>query len=218
MTKAQLTQSGLGRWVLVPLWLLVTGKWSVLQHWIQRVWFRKSIFIQEWEMGMCSLRPEAALGEVMRSLKPASVLDVGCGCGRSLEYFVERGVDAHGVEGSALAISRARYADRIRRHDLEKPLDLGRRFEVVWSFEVAEHIRPERVEVFLETLVRHADVVVVSAAPPGQGGDGHFNEQPRNYWISRFQSRGYAIDEALSTRLAQSGDTHAENLMVFRRV
>ena len=44
---------------------------------------------------------------------------------------------------------------------------------MVWSFEVAEHIRPERVEVFLETLIRHAAVEVVSAAPSGQGGDLH---------------------------------------------
>ena len=53
MTKAQITQSYLGQWVLAPLWLLLTGQWSRLRHWIQLVWFRNSIFIEEWEMGMC---------------------------------------------------------------------------------------------------------------------------------------------------------------------
>jgi len=129
-----------------------------------------SIFVEEWEMGMCSLRPVAVLETVVARFSPGSVLDVGCGTGGSLAFFVDKGLDAMGVEGSELAISRNRNAARVRRHDLEIPLDLGRRFDLVWSFEVAEHLRPEKAGTFLDTLTRHSDLVVMSAAPKGQGG------------------------------------------------
>ena len=177
-------------------------------------------------MGMCSLRPVAVLGAILERFKPRSVLDVGCGTGGSLAFFVEKGLDAMGVEGSALAISKNPNAERVRRHDLEIPLDLGRRFDLVWSFEVAEHLRPEKAETFLDTLTRHSDLVVMSAAPKGQGGDGHFNEQPPEYWIGLMNRRGYGLlreetDQLRGLALNPTSDEHtkalAGNLLVFRR-
>lgn len=176
-------------------------------------------------MGMCSLRPFAVLETVVARFNLRSVLDVGCGTGGSLAFFVEKGLDAMGVEGSELAISRNCNAARVRRHDLEIPLELGRRFDLVWSFEVAEHLRPEKAGTFLDTLTRHSDLVVMSAAPKGQGGDGHFNEQPPEYWIDLMAARGYGLlgeetDQLRGLAGNPSADEHtralAGNLLVFR--
>lgn len=152
-----------------------------------------SIFVTEWELPMCSLFPRSAIEFVLERFRPQSVLDVGCGTGAALGFFVDRGLDAAGIEGSELAISRNPNGERIRCHDLEYPLDLGRRFDLVWSFEVAEHLRPDKAETFVDTLTRHSDLVVLSAAPPGQGGEGHFNEQPPEYWIELFDSKGFGL-------------------------
>lgn len=203
--------------VVVPLWLLATLKWGRLHHWVLRHWRQNSIFVEDWEMGMCSHRPEPLLDFVLDRFRPRSVLDFGCGTGRTLDLFLERGLDAHGVEGSARAISLARRPDRIRRHDFEKPLDLRRKFDLLWCFEVVEHIRPAKADLLLDSLARHSDLVVISAARPGQGGDGHFNEQQPEYWIKRMKSRGFMLLPEETAALRALPVTHSGNLLVFRR-
>jgi SAM-dependent methyltransferase len=166
---------------------------------------------------MCSLSPTALLDVVLDELRPASVLDVGCGTGQSMAYLAARGVGVLGVEGSALAISRGTMPDVMRRVDLRRPLDLGRRFDVVWTYEVAEHIHPRYTGIFVDTLARHGDRVVMSAARPGQGGEGHFNEQPPEYWIARLERRGFTLDRRLTERLRSTPDEFAANMLAFHR-
>src|SRR5881227_3676024 len=60
------------------------------------------IFFEESELYMCSLFPKAILDLVIERFRPTSVLDVGAGIGRSLEYFLDNGIDALGIEGSRL--------------------------------------------------------------------------------------------------------------------
>ncbi len=147
--------------------------------------FRDSIFYDDSELEMCSLDHSLTLQKVLDYYKPTSVLDVGCGVGQSLDWFVEREVDAVGLEGSALAISKARHPDRIRQVNLNQAVNLHRTFDLVWCFEVIEHIHPRFEPALLKTLTSHGDHLVISAARPGQGGEGHFNEQHPEYWIDR---------------------------------
>jgi hypothetical protein len=52
---------------------------------------------------------------------------------------------------------------------------------MVTSFEVAEHI-PERLEDrYVDMLCLLGNLIVISAATPGQGGMDHVNEQPHAY-------------------------------------
>jgi len=179
--------------------------------------FRSGVFYREEELYMCSLLPQTLLDVVLAELKPRSLLDVGCGIGRTLVYLTERGVDALGVEASKLAIARSPMADRIVRADLRRPIDLGRHFDVVWSYEVAEHIHARFTDVFLQTLARHGDRIVMSAARPGQPGEGHFNLQPPEYWIERMARWSFQLDTALTARLRATPDQFAQNMMAFAR-
>ena len=47
-----------------------------------------------------------------------------------------------------------------------------------------------------------------SAAPPGQGGENHINEQPYDYWRSLFQRQGYVMYDPVRPSLI--GDTSVE--------
>jgi SAM-dependent methyltransferase len=145
------------------------------------------------------------------------VLDVGCGTGRTLSYLRDNGVDAFGVEGSDLAISRARHPDHILKHNLNRELNLGRRFDLVWCAEVVEHIHPRYERNLLNTLVNHSDLIILTAAQPGQGGEGHFNEQPFDYWISKFEVLGYSYDEPTTLNLRAAPEPYSENILVFHR-
>ncbi len=202
-----------------------TWLYRLLQHpskWLRRhadwrALTQSGIFCREEELAMCSLFPKQILDGVISELKPATLLDVGCGTGRSLGYFLQNGVDAIGIEGSQLAVARSENKDRIIAADLREPIDLGRRFDVVWCFEVVEHIAPAHVGVLVDNLTRHAETLVISHAVPGQGGEGHFNEQPSQYWIECFAGQGFALDERLTAVLRSFNEAHSQNMPVMRR-
>ena len=127
-------------------------------------------------------------------LKPQSVLDVGCGRGIWPSEWKKAGVsDSIGVDGPY--VDRATLAvpsECFIAWDLSQPLNLNRRFDLVQSLEVAQCIDLAHADVFVDSLCRHGDVIMFSAAVPGQGGERHVNEQPLQYWREKFAARGYA--------------------------
>lgn len=131
---------------------------------------------------------------IAKRLKPASVLDVGCGRGVWVAEWVNAGVvDCLGIDGTY--VSREKLAvpsDQFRPLDLSKSFDLGRKFDIVQSLEVAEHIAEASADIFVDNLCRHGEVILFSAAVPGQGGEMHVNEQPLDYWRAKLSARGYA--------------------------
>lgn len=137
------------------------------------------------------------LPELLRVIPIGSVLDVGCGQGAWLSVWRELGVtDIQGIDGSYVDCNNLLVPEQcFRAHDLEHQFDLGRRFDIVQSLEVAEHLPEHSSRDFIKSLVSHADIVLFSAAPKGQGGDHHINEQDYDYWRELFATHGYqAID------------------------
>lgn len=136
---------------------------------------------------------------VARVLPVRSVLDAGCAQGAWLSVWRDRGVDDHaGLDGDY--VDRARMhidPSHFTAHDLAKPFDLGRRFDLAESLEVAEHLPASRAPGFVDDLTRHADAVLFSAAPPGQGGENHIHERPYGYWRDLFAARGYALYDCI---------------------
>jgi SAM-dependent methyltransferase len=179
--------------------------------------FKSGVLFSTEDLGMASLCPDQKIDRILSLVLPKSVLDVGCGTGRTLLEIKRRGIAVIGVEASSAAIRASDCPDLVVRHDLRQPLDLNRRFDLVWCFEVAEHIHPNYVETFLDSLVRHSDTVAMSAAPPGQGGEGHFNEQPRCYWIAKLASRGYRLHKGWTDELRAVNEFYSDNMMVFTR-
>ena len=123
---------------------------------------------------------------------PLTVVDVGCGTGFLLERMAARGIEVRGIEGSRAAIARSRVADRIVRANLEHGVPPIGRFDLCLCMEVAEHLRPRTASQLVEGLTRLSDVVVFTAAQPGQPGVAHLNVQPVSYWQSIFESHGCA--------------------------
>jgi hypothetical protein len=78
---------------------------------------------------------------------------------------------------------------RFQAADLSKSFNVGRRFDLVQSLEVAEHLPVGNAEEFVGCLCAHGDVVQFSAAQPGQGGVGHLNERCPSYWAGLFSAQ-----------------------------
>ena len=172
-------------------------------------------------------RSAARIAEtIVADFKPRAVIDVGCGTGALLTALGERGCRICGLEyaDAALAHCRARRLD-VAKFDLENDeYPASRRFGVAISMEVAEHLPQKAADRYVDLLTRVAPVVVFTAAPPGQGGTDHVNEQPPSYWIAKFRDRGFehARDQSgrWSAAWKAAGDVESwyyENLMIFQR-
>jgi hypothetical protein len=134
-----------------------------------------------------------------------SVADVGCGQGAWLDEWGALGVkDVLGVDGDYVARDRLLIpSDRFVAADLSKPFRAERRFDLAQSLEVGEHLPPASSEDFVDSLCALSDVVLFSAAQPGQGGEGHVNERLPSQWAALFARRGYRAFDALRPELAE---------------
>jgi SAM-dependent methyltransferase len=157
----------------------------------------------------------------LRRLHPfASVLDVGCGDGRWLAAARLLGADEiQGVDGPWTERDRLLIPpEAVAIRELSGALDLGRRFDLAISLEVAEHVEEAFAEQFVDNLVRHADVVLFGAAIPFQGGFRHVNERWQSYWAARFDTRGYRRFDPLRARLWNDPEVHywyRQNMLVY---
>lgn len=134
-----------------------------------------------------------ALGHLLAErLSPGSVIDVGCGPGLYLLPFAEHGADIYGVDGAGAAGALLQPA-QFELVDLRNPWTPPRRYDLALCIEVAEHLRPEHAGTLVGTLARCADVIFFTAARPGQGGEGHYNEQSQDYWLGMFGAHGYGV-------------------------
>ena len=136
---------------------------------------------------------------VMQFVKPLSVLDVGCGTGTWLKIFEGHGVkDYLGVDGEYIDRTMLKISlDRFQPQDLSKPFDLKRKFDLVVSLEVAEHIDEHAANIFVDSLIKHGDTFLFSAAIPGQGGQHHVNEQWPEYWEKKFNGHGFYFHDVI---------------------
>ncbi|AWM81053.1 hypothetical protein DKL61_12265 [Gammaproteobacteria bacterium ESL0073] len=140
---------------------------------------------------------------VIKWFKPESIIDIGCGAGawcniwKSLHIPNVTGVDGSYVQTDSLLIDSASFI----RQDLSQPFILEKKFSIATSFEVAEHIPESKADIFINNLTHCSEIILFSAAPPGQGGEFHVNEQPLQYWREKFASFGYQCFDPIRSKI-----------------
>jgi SAM-dependent methyltransferase len=176
----------------------------------------------DWQIRGARLSAEVVVPLVLELVGPRSVVDVGCGVGAWLAVFGEHGIaDLLGVDGAFLDRWRLLIpTESFVAHDLTTPLRLGRTFDLAVCLEMAEHLPGEAAETLTATLTDLAPVVLFSAAPPGQGGVGHVNEQPPAYWQALFWRRGYVPVDVLRSQIWTDGRVepwYSQNTLLYVR-
>jgi SAM-dependent methyltransferase len=152
-------------------------------------------------------------------IDPKSVLDVGCGSGAWSRAFLENDVSSlRAIDGdyarSALLIDDGHFTP-VNLASFDGNLGT---FDLVACIEVAEHLNADRASGFVDLLCKHSPAILFSAAPPGQGGTHHVNEQPLSYWAEHFAKRGYRLFDIIRPAFWHDETVqwwHRQNMVIF---
>jgi SAM-dependent methyltransferase len=128
-------------------------------------------------------------------VRPATVVDFGCGTGDWLAAFQRLGsVEVLGLDGpwvdrSLLAVPESNF----RVTDLCEPVPLPHQYDIALCLEVVGHVPRSREAALFDSLTAAAPVVVFSGPiPPQQGiGADATNREWPAYWAGRFRERGF---------------------------
>jgi len=165
---------------------------------------------------------------IVKNITPdlSSLVDFGCGVGWFLYYFKKLGIDdIVGVEPNreTLQIVDKSVKENIKFLDLTKKINLKRRFDLALNIEVVEHINKKYEDIVLKNITRHVDLLIFSAATPGQGGHGHVNEQPFKYWERKLNSFGFFCREDETQKFRQylkkkkAKKWYVKNISIWKR-
>ncbi len=159
---------------------------------------------------------------VVDLVRPRSAVDVGCGIGTWAKALGDAGVsEVVGIDGPYVPRDELLIApDTFVAADLNRPLPLGREFDLALCLEVGEHLPPPIASRLVEHLTELAPAVLFSAAIPFQGGNHHVNERWPSYWASLFAARGYAAYDVVRPRVWSSAEVepwYAQNTLLYLR-
>lgn len=150
------------------------------------------------------------------------IIDFGCGVGTWLKAAKEegvphvKGIDGGAIDDSILLIRK----DEFMSADLTADIQLDTRYDMAFSLEVAEHIPEAKADQYINNLCKAADIILFSAAIPGQGGTGHINEQPLSYWVTKFEARGYRLQDCIRRQFwndERVGTVYRQNAVLFTK-
>jgi SAM-dependent methyltransferase len=106
---------------------------------------------------------------------PASVLEPGCGSGRMLAAFADRGIDVVGLDLSLRMVELARRRLGGKGEVLVADMtdfELGRSFDgAVCPINTLLHLSPDQLERHLERMARHTSRYLVQVGLVVAGGD-----------------------------------------------
>lgn len=164
---------------------------------IESAQYNNEFFYQSLSGSMRSAKEILPL--IFGGFRPVSVLDVGCGLGDWLFVAESYGAkDIYGVDGDYIDKSRLKIPlEKYQTHDLKTVLKLDRKFDLVMSLEVGEHIPDASADMFVESLTSHGDLILFSAAIPGQTGVYHINEQWPSYWAAKFLGKNFIAKDLI---------------------
>lgn len=154
--------------------------------------------------------------------RPESVLDLGGGTGGWCAAFKENGVtEVHCVDHPTARQSDLLVSDNeFIACDLDNRVPKVRKVDLALCIEVLEHLPPDRGLKAVNYLTKCSDVILFSAAIPGQGGTGHINEQWPDYWKSAFEDLGYECFDYIRPSIISDANIPywlRQNIRIFAR-
>jgi hypothetical protein len=193
---------------------------------LQSAFYTKEFYSEQMTGSLNSAR--IVLSRLKKITEFNTTIDIGAGVGAWTRAALDIGVeDAIAIDGSYVDKEQILVDGNIFfEADLEKvnfieTISSRYRRDLVISMEVAEHLHPDRALGFISELCVLSDLVLFSAAVPGQGGINHINEQWPDYWADLFKQNGFLCFDILREKIWNDDLIdwwYAQNVLVFARV
>jgi 2-polyprenyl-3-methyl-5-hydroxy-6-metoxy-1,4-benzoquinol methylase len=185
--------------------------------------YDKKFFMSRKRLDIISQISPLIVSSIIELFGPKSVIDVGCGDGSYLVEFENNGIKTKGFDNSreALRICFNKGLDAKKLNIVKDSIRIREKYDLAICFELAEHLPSNASNKLVALLCDCSDLIVFTAAPPGQGGYHHINEQPQSYWISEFQYFDYFYSKVKTDKLKSYWSNSnvipymINNLMVF---
>jgi hypothetical protein len=157
-----------------------------------------------------SIAASIVMGSVKQWYSPSSIVDYGAGPGvwsiEAAKVFPNASVLALDYEAATI------FSEEFESKRPKNLITLELNFEEEKSIpvvnldmaicvEVLEHLSEEAANRVFNSICSTAGIVIFSAAVPGQGGTGHINEKPKNYWVSRFVENDFLVFDTFAQNL-----------------
>lgn len=165
-------------------------------------------------VGFRSIKTAELVCEILLTYfgKFESIKDIGCGNGTWLKKFAETnifkvgyGFDLPSAVGQNFAVNSANL--NFVEIDFEKEsYNRLPKTDLSIFVEVAEHLKSATAKKVIENICETSNIIVFSAAIPGQGGFNHINENPINYWVELIESNNFAVFDTFRQELNAVGD------------
>jgi glycosyltransferase involved in cell wall biosynthesis/SAM-dependent methyltransferase len=136
--------------------------------------------------------------ELVRSLKPRTVLDVGCAIGFLVEAFWRRGVRAYGIDLSEYAITQV--PEDLKGFCAVKsvleplPENFLGAYDLITCIEVLEHLSEDEGKVAVKNMANRTRSILFSSTPDDLSEPTHVNVRPVIYWLESFAEVGFYPD------------------------
>ena len=151
-------------------------------------------------------------------IRPNSVLDIGCGPGHFVDSMNDIGIRSFGIDIDERVVGK----NNLFRENI---LDTQFVSDTCICLEVFEHIDDMYNDDLVDKVsTMFLDTLIFTAAIPGQGGVGHINCQPKQYWCDKFLStkkmrRNYLMEDLLLhyCRQGRHMGWFTQNLLVFTK-
>ncbi|HSM49632.1 MAG TPA: methyltransferase domain-containing protein, partial [Draconibacterium sp.] len=131
---------------------------------------------------------------IKTEINPITVLDAGCAFGFLVEKMREQGIQAFGLDISEFAISQAH--ESIKPYcwvgSLVEPIE--KKYDLIVSIEVLEHIDKENSEKALVNLCKASDDILFSSTPFDYKESTHVNVNNPDYWSEQFAKQRFFRD------------------------
>lgn len=129
-----------------------------------------------------------------------NVVDFGCGMGDYIKRIMDLGYKCEAYDGNPNTPSLTNGIGKVL--DFSEKFNLNRKFDLVMSLEVGEHIPKEYENIYINNICNHSNnYILISWAIIGQSGDGHVNCQNNDYVIKEMDKNGFEYDELNSINL-----------------
>lgn len=155
--------------------------------------------------------------------EPENVIQIGCGIGLHLKPFVDADIDVKGLDESKVALENPAIPKKhIQIMPLNTPYSPENTYDVALCIDMLEYTSPQGEDAIIASVANAGKTAVVSAPLPRYDSLHYDHEEPKQYWIKKFQDYGMNYDSDATRNLQDRIDTEEaawipEQLLVFQK-